>query len=237
MNRLTLLFFGQCQAIIDGEPITGFRTQKVQALLACLAAEPYTAHRRERLMTMLWPGMPEPSARANLRQILFHLRQAIPDFDDDGTPVPLLIANRQTIQLNPEANITVDTTQFETLFSQAQRHQHVDLLTCDTCYQTLQTAVSIYRGHFLADFYLDDSNDFEEWAEIIRQQFRRKMLDVLDILTTIATRRAAYAEARAYAEQQLAIDDLHEAAYRQLMEILALSGQRVAALSLYRKSP
>ncbi|MBE2224751.1 MAG: protein kinase, partial [Anaerolineae bacterium] len=233
MNRLTLLFFGPCQAIIDGEPVTGFRTQKVQALLACLAAEPHTAHRRERLMTLLWPGMPEPSARANLRQILFHLRQAIPDFDHDGTLVPLLIANRHTIQLNPEADITIDTTQFEALLTEVQRHQHVELLTCDTCYQTLQTAVSLYRGHFLADFYLDDSNDFEEWAEITRQQFRHKMLDALDILTTIATRRAAYAEARTYAEQQLAIDDLHESAYQQLMEILALSGQRVAALSLY----
>ncbi|MBK8128000.1 MAG: protein kinase, partial [bacterium] len=184
-------------------------------------------------MTLLWPGMPETSARANLRQILFHLRQAIPDFTGGGTPVPLLIANRHTIQLNPEASVAIDTEQFAALLVQVQRHEHVDLLSCHACYQTLQTAVSLYQGDFLANFYLDDSNEFEEWAEATRQQFRRKMLDALDVLTTIATRRAAYVEARAYAERQLAIDDLHESAYRQLMEILALSGQRAAALSLY----
>ena len=233
MSQLTLSFLGQCQVVLEGEPITGFRTQKVQALLACLAVEPQTAHRRERLMTLLWPGMPETSARANLRQILFHLRQAIPDFAANGAVVPLLIANRHTIQLNPEARVAIDTEQFAALLVQVQRHEHVDLLSCHACYQTLQTAVSLYQGAFLANFYLDDSNEFEEWAEATRQQFRHKMLDALDVLTTIATRRAAYVEARAYAERQLAIDDLHESAYRQLMEILALSGQRAAAVALY----
>ena len=52
-------------------------------------------------------------------------------------------------------------------------------------------------------------------------------------MTTIATQGASYAEARAYAERQLEIDNLRENAYRQLMNILALNGQRVEALSLY----
>lgn len=230
MSQLTLSLLGPFQAVLNGAPLTGFRTQKVQALLIILTAEPQTAHRREQLMTLLWPGMPEPSARANLRQVLFHLRQVIPDFD---AATPLLIANRHTIQLNPEAAITVDVAQFSALLTQAQRHEHIDLLTCHACYQMLQTAVTLYRSDFLADFYLDDSNEFEEWAQITRQRCRRNMLDALDSLTTIATRRAAYAEARTYAEQQLAIDNLQESAYRQLMEILALSGQRAAALAVY----
>lgn len=229
MDQLSLLLFGQFQAVLDGQPLSGFRTQKVQALLIYLAADPHTAHRRELLMTLLWPGMPETSARANLRQILFHLRQAIPD----DTAVPLLIANRHTIQLNPDAHVTTDTIQFDTLLKRVQTHEHGELLTCLTCYQTLQTAVSLYHGHFLNDFYLDDSNEFEAWAETTRQHYRRKILDALDILTTIAIRQATYLEARTYAEQQIALDNLHESAYRQLMQILALSGQRAAALALY----
>jgi WD40 repeat protein/serine/threonine protein kinase/two-component SAPR family response regulator len=230
MSQLLLSLFGQVQTILNGQPLAGFRTQKVLALLIYLAAEPATAHRRERLMTLLWPGMPEASARANLRQILFHLRQAIPDLD---TAVPLLIANRHSVQINPQAPVQCDLYQFDALLRSVQGHEHVDLLTCHICYEALVAAVSLYQGDFLAGFYLADSNDFEEWAEVTRQHHRRKVLDALGTLTTLALHRSAYAEARTYAERQLAIDNLHEPAYRQLMEVLALGGQRGAALSLY----
>ena len=164
MSELKLYLFGPCQVILNGEPVTAFRMHKVQALLVYLAAELHTAHRREQLMTMFWPRMPESSARSNLRQILFHLRQAIPDVEQGGGPTPRIIANRHTIQLNPEADIFVDTNQFEGLLAKIQDHNHLDLLTCPICHADLQTAASFYKGNFLADFYLEDSNEFEEWA-------------------------------------------------------------------------
>lgn len=93
--------------------------------------------------------------------------------------------------------------------------------------------MALYQGNFLADFYLNECSAYENWAETERQKYRRQALDALDKLTTIATQRASYAEARAYAERQLEIDNLRESAYRQLMKILAFNGQRVEALSLY----
>ena len=176
MSRLNISMFGQLVVELDGERAGSFRTKKVQALLIYLASEPETAHRRELLTTLLWPGMPDSSARSNLRQVLFHLRRAIPDFEENGEPVPLLIANRYTIQLNSQAKVVIDTAEFEALLESVQNHAHIDLLSCHTCRQTLESAVSINKGPFLADFYLEDSNEFEEWAEINRQRFRRKML-------------------------------------------------------------
>lgn len=79
MSALTLSLFGRFQAMLDDDPLPGFRTAKIQALLIYLAAEPATPHRRESLMTLLWPGMPERSARQNLRQIIYNLRNAVPD--------------------------------------------------------------------------------------------------------------------------------------------------------------
>ena len=239
MGQLDLNMFGRFTVVQNGEAITSFRTQKVLALLALLAAEPENAHRREKLMTLLWPGMPESSARQNLRQVLYHLRQIIPvvspRLDSDGglESVPLVVANRHTMQLNPAANAAVDVAEFDDLLAQSQAHDHVDLLACVTCYETLSTAVALYEGAFLADFYLEDSNAFESWAESTRQIYRRKMLDALEILAAIALRRNAYAEARAYAERQIEIDDLRESAYRQQMEILALSGRRSEAAGVY----
>jgi len=235
MEQLKISLFEPLQIRLNNEIISDFRMQKVVALLVYLAAEPETAHRRETLMTLLWPGMPDTSARANLRQVLFHLRKAIPDFVVDETAVPLLISNRHTIQLNMTDIVTIDTVQFESLLRQVQTHDHTDLLTCPTCHKNLVAATAIYTGRFLADFYLEDSNEFEEWAEITRQSYQRKVLDALEALTKIAIRQQAYADAHKHAERQLEIDDLRESAYQQLMEILARSGQRNEAMAVYER--
>jgi serine/threonine protein kinase/two-component SAPR family response regulator len=237
MNKLSLSCFGIFEAQLGGEPLAGFRTNKVQALLVYLATEP-RPHRRESLMMLFWPGMPDRSARHNLRQILYHLNQAIPELAAQAegnveTAVHLFIANRQTIQLNLLADVSVDVGQFETLLQQVQVHNHVDLFTCHFCHQTLVQAVDLYQSDFLADFYLDDSNEFEEWTEIKRQTYRRQALDALETLTTLAIRQKNYPEALTFAQRQLEIDNLRESAYRQLMEIHALNGRREQALTLY----
>jgi DNA-binding SARP family transcriptional activator/energy-coupling factor transporter ATP-binding protein EcfA2 len=243
MSAFTLTLFGRFQALLKGEPLAGFRTAKVQALLVYLATEPTKPQRRETLMTLLWPRMPERSARQNLRQIIYNLRRAIPDLpqkseggENSGeATVPLLVANRQIIQLNPLADVSSDVYRFESLIENTQTHDHLDILLCHECRRNLETAVDLYTGDFLADFYLDDSNEFEEWAEIQRQRYRRQALDALETLTTIATREASYAAAHAYAERQLIIDNLRESAYRQLMKILALNGRRAEALAVYER--
>jgi DNA-binding SARP family transcriptional activator/tRNA A-37 threonylcarbamoyl transferase component Bud32 len=235
MTKLSLSLLGAFRAALNGKILTGFRTNKAQALLIYLVVEP-EPQRREHLMTLLWPGMPERSARHNLRQILYHLRQAIPDLSsesDKQTAVSFLLTNRQTIQLNPTAVVMVDVHQFEEQLKRTQTHNHVDLFICHSCRQTLEQAVGLYNGDFLSDFYLDDSNDFEEWAEIKRQSYRRQALDALETLTTIHTRQTAYPEAQGFAQRQLEIDNLRESAYRQLMEIYALNGRREEALALY----
>ena len=236
MQVLNLSLFGRFEAKLNGKSMAGFRTIKVQALLIYLATEPTNPHRRETLTTLLWPGMPERSARQNLRQIMYNLRRALPDLasrtDADGA-VPLLLANRQTIQLNPQASVESDIAQFSTLIRGSQTHDHLDLFLCHDCQHKLETAVSLYRGNFLDNFYLDDSNAFEEWAEITRQTYRRQALDTLETITAIKIRQTAYAEARAFAERQLEIDDLRESGYRQLMKILALNGQRSEGVALY----
>ena len=144
MRRLELSFFGRFQAVVDGEPLAGFRTAKVQALLIYLAAEPHTPHRRETLMTLLWPGMPEHAARHNLRQIIYNLRRTFPDLSPNGErmvegelKVPVLLANRQITQLNPTADISSDAARFAALLKRIEIHDHLDILLCPGCYKDL----------------------------------------------------------------------------------------------------
>jgi len=74
MTTLSLNLFGSVRVLLDGRPAPALPTKKVEALLYYLASEPAAEHRRELLMNLLWPGMPDRSARHNLRQTLYHLR-------------------------------------------------------------------------------------------------------------------------------------------------------------------
>ena len=109
MAVLRLSTLGPFTAAHNDIPEIQFPTQKAQALLVYLAVERGRAQRREQLFTMLWPGMPEKSARHNLSQVLYELRQVIPSLTDQAAgTMPLLCTERQTVQLHPEAAIEVD---------------------------------------------------------------------------------------------------------------------------------
>lgn len=70
-------------------------------------------------MTLLWPGLPQKSAQANLRQTLYLLNQAVPEVQarTEGETVPLLLADRGSIQINPEARFELDVARFESLLA------------------------------------------------------------------------------------------------------------------------
>ena len=219
MPLLTLSLFGPFTTTLDDQPLYSFRTNKVQALLIYLAVERDRPHPRETLMELLWPGMPLESAQVNLRQTVYRLRQAIPDVDSkqDGSLVPLLLSDRQSVQLNPQANLRLDVAEFLA---------GIEVDPTPT--------VELYRGDFLADFYLVDSSEFEAWAEGWREKLRRQVLVGLDQLTRGCLQNQEYAQAQAYAWRQLEIDPLRELAYRQLMQAFAGNGQRGAALSQFQ---
>ncbi|MFQ5436047.1 MAG: BTAD domain-containing putative transcriptional regulator [Anaerolineae bacterium] len=160
------------------------------------------------------------------------------DTDEDAIKVdavPLLITNRKTVELHPHYPIHSDVTRLTPLLRRSWQHSHPDLLTCPDCRAWLEAAVALYQGPFLADFSLYDSNSFEAWAQIKRESLHRQTLDALDTLTHIYLAEHDYQQAEQTARRQLAIDNLRENAYRQLMQILASTGRRSEAIALYEE--
>ena len=101
MPRLSLVLLGPVEIIFNEERLERFRTSRVQALLLYLATEQVlgtNTHRREALMELLWPGLPLKSAQVNLRQTIYHLRQAIPGIPQKASDeeVQFLLSDRQT---------------------------------------------------------------------------------------------------------------------------------------------
>ena len=108
MPLLSVCMLGPLQATLDGEPVTGFKSDKVRALLAYLAVEADQPHRREALAGLLWPEWPDRDARRNLRDSLSNLRRAIGDHD--AVP-PFLLITRETVQFNTGSEYQSDKSQ------------------------------------------------------------------------------------------------------------------------------
>ena len=221
MSRLSVRLLGSFRATIDGEPVTGYRSDKVRALLAYLAAEPDTPHRRERLGGLLWPDCSERSARAHLRVALSNLRQVIGDHE--ATP-PYLLISRQTVQFNEASDAWADVQSFQSLLE-------TGLPTIDA----MEQMVGLYEGEFMAGFSLADSPLFEEWALLTREQLHRTVMEALHRLARSLEERGEYRRALVYAWRQVDLDPWREVAHRQVMRLLARSGERSAAIAQYRR--
>ena len=122
MSHLSLSLLGSFEATLDSKPVKKFRTNKTQALLIYLAAEPTASHQRDDLMALLWPGLPHKSAQVNLRQTIYRLRKAVPEHAEHagGEAVSLLLTEYRTVGLNPAYSLESDTKSFSDLLSQAQ---------------------------------------------------------------------------------------------------------------------
>jgi predicted ATPase/DNA-binding SARP family transcriptional activator len=223
MPNLSLSLLGPFAATLDQRPITRFRTKSAQALLIYLVCKPERSSSREGLLGLFWPELPQSSAQKRLRDALYWLRKTIPEVtsSSDSDLVPLLLADRHTVQISPAAAYELDIDRFNGLLNQ-------DIAEWPA-------AVNLYRGDFLADVYLPDSNNLEAWVSARRAELRRQMFQALDVLTNLALRSGDFATAEDYARRQLALDDLRESAHRQLMETLAGRGRRRAALSQYER--
>ena len=174
MDGLKLSLLGPFTAVLNGQPIERFRTNRVQALLVYLATETGAGQRsfaRESLTDLLWPGLPQRAAQTNLRTTLYRLKQGAPKLvlDRDVDPVPLLLTDRKRVQLNPAYPLWLDVSDF--------------LRGLRGSGEAQAGAVALYRGDFLQDFYLPDAETFEEWAAARRGAYRREVLDALSSLT------------------------------------------------------
>jgi len=207
---------------LDEEPVTGFVSDKVRALLAYLAVETEQPHRREKLAGLLWPDWLERSARANLRRALANLRQVIGDHR--ATP-PFLHISRQTVQFNSASDAWIDVAAFTDLLQAKGLSQQT--------IRQLEQAVELYRGDFLEGFSVGDSPAFEEWLLLNRERLRRLVMETFHRLAECHEQYGEYERGLQHAWRQVELDPWREKAHRQLMRLLTLSGQRGTALAQY----
>src|SRR5260370_3649396 len=87
----------------------------------------------------------------------------------------------------------------------------------------------------MAGFSLRDSPAFDDWQFFQREAYRREVASALARRPRGYSAEGRFDKAIDAAHGWLALDRLHEPAYRYLMRLYAWSGQRAAALRQYRE--
>lgn len=217
MTHLSISLLGTFQVTRGNQPVVDFDSNKVRGLLAYLAVEADRPHTREALSALLWPDWPQDSALDSLRNALANLRRAIGD--REAVP-PHLLITRESIQFNTASDFWLDVAEFENANPRGLGNPW-------------GLEAKLYRGPFLEGFSISDSAPFEEWLMLKREQLSQQALQMLRQLADDYEACGEYKLALEYARRQVALEPWLETAHRQVMRILALTGQRSQAMAQY----
>jgi predicted ATPase/DNA-binding SARP family transcriptional activator len=219
MDKLEIYTLGGVQILHAGEPVAGLSTRKAEALLIYLAST-RRQQPREVLADLLWDERTQSQAMGNLRGVLTNLRQVLGD---------TLLITRDQAGINPEVDVWLDATELEDRLAAVRKQGN---LSADTAHQAA-AALELYKGEFLQGFSVFDCRGFEDWSVRERERLHHLVVDELSELINFEIEQKEYQPGMAYAARLLELDTLMESAYRQMMTLLAFSGQRVAALNQY----
>jgi len=220
MTHLSLRLLGPFLGTLGGEPLDGFRSDKVRALLAYLCVESQRPWSRARLADLLWADFPEKNARSNLRGVL----------RDRQADLPFLHVSRATVQFNEASDCWVDVRAFLDLVPEGDLDE-VPLSDADV--DRLDQALALYRGRFLEGLTVD-SAPFEEWVLTTGERLRQRALQTARHLALAHTRCGDLVAAGDVTRRWLELEPWDEAAHRHMMRLLLLRDQRSAALAHYQ---
>jgi DNA-binding SARP family transcriptional activator len=179
--------------------------RRAAAVLAYLALEGPTP--KYRLAGMLWPDSGEDTARNNMRQLLRRLR---------STAGAELVLGAETISLSSE--VAADAVELQ---------NHV--------LSSRYTEALALEGVLLGTLDFDDCPDFEAWLSQSREELETLRRRAASAASDACEQKGDLAGALSFAQRLLALDPLAEEAYRRLMRLHYLAGDRSAALGLFER--
>jgi len=203
---LHIALLGRYDVRLNDEPIE-LKLRPVQNLLAYLLLKRDKRHRREQLSGILWPDYTEASARKNLRNTVYRLRQAIGE--------EYLAADRSSVAFNKDADYWLDVAQLEGATAAKDIGEGIQ-------------AVGLYQGELLPGYY-------EDWVVVERERlqalFERQMQGLLESLNGAGR----WSESQTWAEHWIAQGQAPEPAYRALMLAQAGLGDRAGISAAYQR--
>ena len=205
---LQIQLLGDFRLVHGDALLTTLNTARLQSLLAYLLLHRHAPQPRQQIAFALWPDSTEARAHGSLRKLLHQLSSVLPEAET------FLRVDRQTLQWRLAAPVALDVAEFENAAS-----DHSSL-------ETLRRAPDLYRGDLLPGCY-------DDWIIPERERLRQLFTAAMQRLTLLLENRREYPGAIQCAQRLLQHDPLHEATYRHLMRLYALSGDRAGAVRIF----
>ncbi len=215
---IRLFFFGapQIEQATAAPPL--HLTPKAMALfvyLAVTAAQGRPPQSRDLLANLLWSETNNEQARTNLRYLLPELRRPLADY---------LLITARTIGFNTQCPYWLDVEQVQAALTTPAESVND---------QTLQGALDLYQGEFLAGFTVRHAPVFDEWLRQERENLHTLVVQGACRLAERYWHQLDYPNALATTRRLLSWEPWHEAGHRLQMQLLTATGQRAAALAQY----
>lgn len=193
----------------DGAPVElALRSSKRVAVLAYLAAaRPRGYHRRDKLVALFWPDLPEARARGALRTTLARLR-------DDLQADVFVLRGKNEIAID-ETKLQCDVCQLEAAVDAGRA----------------EDAADAYQGDFFDGVHIEGAADeFELWISSERARIRLRLLDALVSQSNRAEAEGQMATAVRIARRACALAPSDETVAQQLIRVLIATGDHGGAL-------
>jgi DNA-binding SARP family transcriptional activator/predicted ATPase len=214
-SLLQISLFGEFGLVYRGRPVSTFHGDRPLSLLAYLLLHRHTAVSRQHLAFTLWPDSCDSQARTNLRNLLYTLRNSLPDADN------YLAADAMTLKWREDTGLVLDVAEFEAALAAVK--------TADSPQEKIakfQTAITFYKGDLL-------QGNYEDWIIPLREELRQAYLDALHQLARLLEDAGEYRAAARISRRLIQYDPLDEPAYIHLMRLHALSGDRAGVRRAY----
>jgi DNA-binding SARP family transcriptional activator len=174
-------------------------------LLGVIAAAAGRRATRDQILGVLWPEVDQERGSHSLSQTLYSLRRQL------GTEPT--VAEGAMLRLD-DSKVVTDLTEFERAVAASD----------------WAAAARLYRGPFLAGFYLEGAPDFERWATEVRERLARDGERAIEQYAERCDRGGEASEARTAWSRLAELDPLNSRYGYQYILALAKSGDRGGAV-------
>lgn len=217
---MRIKLFGPLRISVAGEPVTAVNTNRLQSLIAYLILRGDAPQPREQLAFLLWPASSESQARTNLRQLLHHLKRALP------AECNFLETTHFSVRWRPDPACAIDVVEFQEAIAQADLARKEGDRGGEI--QSLIAAEQLYEDDLLPGLY-------DDWLSPLREGCRKRLSAVLQRLAVLFEEQKDYAAAIPHAQRLVALDLLDESHHQLLIRLHAANADRASALGAYHQ--
>jgi DNA-binding SARP family transcriptional activator len=220
--KLFVKYIGRVGFRVNGETVTEQFSEKSKGILLYMVLNNKEYHRNQ-LKQLFWCDFSEASANRNLRHAIWNIRKVFRTFDSNFDA--LINISKSIIKLNESLVIERDLDYFDALMEQKNISKG-EIINC----------LENFGQDFLENFFISDSQDFNNWVYFERESFRRKYFNRLLLLAQKFMTEENYSTALKILNNLVLLDSYNESLYLMIMKLHVKNGNKSYAVHTYNEA-